>query len=159
MARGFARPEKYGRNAGVLGAGSDQSRARNESVNPSYSCSDCRELIPWTTFRRWGGPLIISQGEPPVAFREWRCPSENGAAQTENYGGKRYDWHWREWVSKIRRASCAVRFYSAPALGSRVSKILRPRGRREQLSTLRTAALGIGSRLLHFWPGPRRLTI
>jgi hypothetical protein len=28
-------------------------------------------------------------------FREWKDPGENGA-RTENYGGKRHDWHWRD---------------------------------------------------------------
>src|SRR6516164_8225182 len=79
MARGFARPEKYGRDAGVLSAGSDQSRARNESVNPSYSCSDCQELVLWATFRRWGGSLLIVRANLPLSRRDVKKVVARGA--------------------------------------------------------------------------------
>src|SRR6516225_4921360 len=133
MARGFARPEKYGRNAGVLGAGSDQSRARNESVNPSYSCSDCRELIPWATFRRWGGSLIIVRANLPLSRRDSKKVVARGAQiffreRLKTTEGKDMNGTGETGFQRYRRASCAVRFSSAPALGPRVSKIFRPRG-------------------------------
>src|SRR5262249_26917282 len=61
MARGFARFARQIGNAGVLGAGSDQSRARSGSVNTSHCCSDCQKLKTVCYVSGWGGSLITAK--------------------------------------------------------------------------------------------------